>query len=594
MKQALLFLILMFAGGLLVAQSDLAGPGRAIQFDGVDDFIEIGDVYDDLTMPFTVAAWVKLADDAMVDPIFVSQDNQPLYNGFWFCVSATELFIEYGDGRGENHNSFRKGKAAPVPNLPDRWIYFTAVVKSETDIQLYVNGLNVGGAPRGNSTLPMASDYPQDVAKIGYFLSNSIVHRFKGLMDEVRIWNRSLTETEIRDTMCRRLKGNEPGLIGYWNFDETGGDVIKDSSPRGYDGVLKGNPARVYSGAPVGDESVNLYSGTWAGMSLTHGDLSVSEISGDPFGIHIYQVNLPPSQTGGLPTSDQQSPYYGVFLADHGQATQFSLAFADSPACALFQREDNADPVWRSDESLTGISKRTEIILADASANDLSVDLGPDVIICDADSYRLTAGHDQAGKTFLWSTGESTPSIDVSSSGKFAVKVMENCTSAKDTITLLFNVTPATISLGEDEALCEMQARTLSLGFETAAMNVTWSNGSSGSSLVVEDFGTYWARVENGCGVSADTITFSQRTFHDIENYNFFSPDKDSYNPHLMLDPKLTGAHLVVFNRWGKQVFESSDYQNDWDGGGLPSGIYFYTFQTPCMEAYKGTVTIIR
>ena len=43
-----------------------------------------------------------------------------------------------------------------------------------------------------------------------------------------------------------------------------------------------------------------------------------------------------------------------------------------------------------------------------------------------------------------------------------------------------------------------------------------------------------------------------------------------------------------------KKVFESSDYQNDWDGGGLPSGIYFYTLQTPCMEAYKGTVTIIR
>ncbi|HEX6224739.1 MAG TPA: PKD domain-containing protein, partial [Chryseolinea sp.] len=33
---------------------------------------------------------------------------------------------------------------------------------------------------------------------------------------------------------------------------------------------------------------------------------------------------------------------------------------------------------------------------------------------------------------------------------------------------------------------------------------------------------------------------------------------------------------LTIFNRWGEKVFESPDYQYDWDGGDLPSGVYFY------------------
>ena len=43
---------------------------------------------------------------------------------------------------------------------------------------------------------------------------------FNGLIDEVRIWNIVRTEAEIRATMNTSLQGNEPGLAGYWNFDD--------------------------------------------------------------------------------------------------------------------------------------------------------------------------------------------------------------------------------------------------------------------------------------------------------------------------------------------------------------------------------------
>ncbi len=53
---------------------------------------------------------------------------------------------------------------------------------------------------------------------------------------------------------------------------------------------------------------------------------------------------------------------------------------------------------------------------------------------------------------------------------------------------------------------------------------------------------------------------------------------------------------LVIFNRHGRKVYESVNYQNDWDGGGLKDGTYFYVLQCEGFksnEVYKGSLTII-
>ncbi|QNE40804.1 hypothetical protein F1C16_15145 [Hymenobacter sp. NBH84] len=41
---------------------------------------------------------------------------------------------------------------------------------------------------------------------------------------------------------------------------------------------------------------------------------------------------------------------------------------------------------------------------------------------------------------------------------------------------------------------------------------------------------------------------------------------------------------LQVFSRWGAKVYESAAYQNDWDGGIQPDGIYYYLSTTICCD----------
>ncbi|MEZ5147024.1 MAG: gliding motility-associated C-terminal domain-containing protein [Bacteroidales bacterium] len=52
---------------------------------------------------------------------------------------------------------------------------------------------------------------------------------------------------------------------------------------------------------------------------------------------------------------------------------------------------------------------------------------------------------------------------------------------------------------------------------------------------------------------------------------------------------------LIVFNRWGEKVYEVDNYENDWDGGELKDGVYFYILQCDGEyqdKTYKGSVSI--
>jgi PKD repeat protein len=53
---------------------------------------------------------------------------------------------------------------------------------------------------------------------------------------------------------------------------------------------------------------------------------------------------------------------------------------------------------------------------------------------------------------------------------------------------------------------------------------------------------------------------------------------------------------LVIFNRQGRKVYESTNYNNDWGGDGLKDGVYFYVLQCEGFksnEVYRGSITIM-
>jgi hypothetical protein len=80
----------------------------------------------------------------------------------------------------------------------------------------------------------------------------------------------------------------------------------------------------------------------------------------------------------------------------------------------------------------------------------------------------------------------------------------------------------------------------------------------------------------------------------DGDNGGGSSLEYENYEP---LNRYYEATELTVFNRWGRIVFHSKDYQNNWDGGNLPDATYFYVLKCKGLKndaTYQGSVMILK
>ncbi len=355
------------------------GPGYALDLDGIDDHADMGDIHNDLVFPFTVSAWIYWEgpqDGSNSEFAIVTADNHPgrnilfiqtgVYSGFTLFVRANgSINMRIGDGGRVSPNS-RRDKWSPPNVIPlNRWTHVVGVVRGLTDMDLYVNGIDVGGIYDGDGGNMDFGDSPFVIGRYTKDRSNGEEYFFNGQIEEVRLWNYSRTEPEIRNDMCHRLTGTENGLIGYWEMNSGAGNALQGSSPNALGGTLQNaDLATVWalSGAPIGDQSVQVYTGDWnaVDIDLPFGASSfrVDQILGNAQGVHLYGVAATPNHLNGVAAGEAPyGPYFGTFAA-RGNNVPFAGSYqvnieydpANAGACdpdfSLYQRDHNADPTW--------------------------------------------------------------------------------------------------------------------------------------------------------------------------------------------------------------------------------------------------------
>ena len=138
-----------------------------------------------------------------------------------------------------------------------------------------------------------------------------------------------------------------------------------------------------------------------------------------------------------------------------------------------------------------------------------TITAGGPTTFCAGGSVTLTSS---AGTSYLWSNGASTPSINVTTSGSYTVKVtnVSGCQSASSAATVITaNALPATptITAGGPTTFCAGGSVTLT---SSAGTSYLWSNGATTPSINVTTAGSYTVQVTNanGCqsAVSAATV----------------------------------------------------------------------------------------
>ncbi len=131
-----------------------------------------------------------------------------------------------------------------------------------------------------------------------------------------------------------------------------------------------------------------------------------------------------------------------------------------------------------------------------------NLQLGNDTVICEGDSITLSAG--VSNYNYLWSNGDTSSSIIVSSSGVYSLVIFDSIgCETTDSIEVTVQPLPS-FTLGNDTTICPSDDVTFS-----APSNYTyqWSTGVSYQSITVSQQGTYSVTISDAYSCSAaDTV----------------------------------------------------------------------------------------
>ena len=185
-----------------------------------------------LSGTFTVELWVLTRKAKTGGTILSSRSPEEWGIDIKFR-QGNRFHADLGDGK----RWVARNANATFAYQPDTWYHLAYVVKADEYI-VYVNGANMSQHaiyPPGD---PLLYDATHQLA---FGIDRMNEDQFAGNLAEVRIWNTLRTQAQIVAGMHAKLIGEQPGLMGYWRFEEGTGTTTADGSGHGFTGTLSGD-----------------------------------------------------------------------------------------------------------------------------------------------------------------------------------------------------------------------------------------------------------------------------------------------------------------------------------------------------------------
>ncbi|MFC1612594.1 LamG domain-containing protein, partial [Patescibacteria group bacterium] len=249
----------MYGGGIGGAPTSTAGKkNQAIDFDGTNGYVSTPEALgDSLSAGATLSAWIKPATStsaqtwqAIIDG-YNSQTGTASGFQFKYDTHSGELGIRLFDGGGQY-----RGRSASSQYKADAWQHVVAIWDGSfatTGFKIYVDGVQVDDGDLSGGTV---NSYDSDDILIGAQVNQTgLAQWFYGTIDEAKIWNRVLSDEEVREDyrlgrtthvnasiLVSGTGGEGKTLVGYWTMDQNDidGTTVYDKSGQANHGTATG------------------------------------------------------------------------------------------------------------------------------------------------------------------------------------------------------------------------------------------------------------------------------------------------------------------------------------------------------------------
>ena len=123
------------------------------------------------------------------------------------------------------------------------------------------------------------------------------------------------------------------------------------------------------------------------------------------------------------------------------------------------------------------------------------------------------------------------------------------------------------------------------------------SQGLSSTSPTAEGNYSVFVTATDSCGYQATDIQLiNVLPPCMVEIPNVITPNGDTHNDFFKIKniEYHPNTKVTIFDRWGRKVFESNNYNHEWKGDGVSDGTFFYVIEVPEDKKYSGYITIFR
>ncbi|WP_458625951.1 LamG-like jellyroll fold domain-containing protein [Winogradskyella sp. PC D3.3] len=174
---------------------------RSIYFNGSDSYIDMQNTLDLNPTGFTISAWINHDATNFDDVSILSKRDVAFTKGYDLVLTThNKIKITWNNGSSQSLIS--------QTSIPENQWHHIAVSYNDSQVSIYIDGVLDNSADRTAPTLSNASFL---IAAAG---KNAPTQYFKGHIDEVQIWNTSLTKAQLRFIMNQEITNDSGRVIG--------------------------------------------------------------------------------------------------------------------------------------------------------------------------------------------------------------------------------------------------------------------------------------------------------------------------------------------------------------------------------------------